>query len=446
MSWACEMFLLYYELLLLLSMKRVIIFLFFISCSIIGFAQNSVKRVAILETVDKAGTISYGTKLLLRQSITYAITQTPGYEGYNRVDMAQMLGEHEFQRTGYVSDSQIKKLGKMTGAAYVLIAEAAAYDAEHIIILANLVNVETGQIENSSIPVVAGIDPENMAKSCAYLAEILLNIKRPASAAPTSSRTRTSQPSHISYPARSDKNYTETAMDINMEMVWVDGGDFQMGCTAEQSDCREDEQIVRRVSLDGFYIGMFEVTQEQWQKIMGTSIAQQKDKTNYNRMCGSGPTHPMYFVNWDEAMEFCRVLSKKTGKTYTLPTEAQWEYAARGGITNEGTKYAGSDMLENIAWYSKNGYSTHPCGEKQANALGIFDMSGNVAEWCKDWYAASYNNNDTDNPKGALSGSKRIRRGGSWEDGPRTCRVSNRGSEYPNIRSYSIGFRVVCIP
>lgn len=127
-------------------------------------AQN-IKRIAILEPVDKAGNISYGTKILLRQSITYAITKTPGYEGYNRIDMAQVLGEHEFQRTGYVSDAQIKKLGKMTGAAYVLIAEAANYDAEHIVILANLVNVETGQIENSSIPIVAGTDPENMAKS-----------------------------------------------------------------------------------------------------------------------------------------------------------------------------------------------------------------------------------------------------------------------------------------
>lgn len=412
----------------------------------LAFAQNFTKRVAILETVDKAGTISYGTKLLLRQSITYAITQTPGYEGYNRVDMAQMLGEHEFQRTGYVSDSQIKKLGKMTGAAYVLIAEAAAYDTEHIVILANLVNVETGQIENSSIPIVAGTDPENMAKSCSYLAEILLNIKRPSSAAPSGSQAHNNQPSQVNYPVRSDKNYTENVMDINMEMVWVDGGSFQMGCTAEQNDCREDEQIVRRVNLDGFYIGMFEVTQAQWTKIMGTSIAQQKDKTNYNRMYGVGANYPIYYVSWDEAMEFCRILSIKTGKRYTLPTESQWEYAARGGIIQEGTLYAGSDMLNNIAWYSKNGFTTHPCGEKQANALGIYDMSGNVAEWCKDWYSDNYSNRDTNNPQGTSSGSKRIRRGGSWEDSARTCRVSNRGSEFPNSRSYSIGFRVVCIP
>lgn len=145
-------------------MRKILLFVTMALCVMGTMAQN-IKRIAILEPVDKAGNISYGTKILLRQSITYAITKTPGYEGYNRIDMAQVLGEHEFQRTGYVSDAQIKKLGKMTGAAYVLIAEAANYDAEHIVILANLVNVETGQIENSSIPIVAGTDPENMAKS-----------------------------------------------------------------------------------------------------------------------------------------------------------------------------------------------------------------------------------------------------------------------------------------
>jgi formylglycine-generating enzyme required for sulfatase activity len=411
------------------------------------FAQEGVKRIAILETVDKAGNISYGTKILLRQSITYAITKTPGYEGYNRVDMAQMLGEHEFQRTGYVSDSQIKRLGKMTGAAYVLIAEAANYDAEHIIILANLVNVETGQIENSSIPVVAGTDPDNMAKSCAYLAEILLNIKS-HSPNSTSSKSSTNKPSSAPIqsinPVRSDKNYTETAMGVNMEMVWVDGGEFVMGCS--DNDCRQDEMITRNVVLDGFYIGMMEVNQAQWAKIMGTTLNQQKEKTSCSRVYGVGANYPMYYITYDEAMEFCRILSQKTGKHYSLPTEAQWEYAARGGIAPDGTIYAGSDILNNIAWYVKNGFATHPCGEKQANALGIFDMSGNVAEWCKDWYAGDYPNNQINNPQGVSSGTKRVRRGGSWEDAARYCRVSSRGSEYPNIRSYAIGFRVVCIP
>ncbi len=413
-------------------MRKVFTVVMFVIFSMAAVAQNEVKRVAILETVDKSGSISYGTKLLLRQSVTYAITQTPGYEGYNRVDMAQMLGEHEFQRTGYVSDSQIKKLGKMTGAAYVLIAEAAPYDAEHIVILANLVNVETGQIENSSIPVVAGTNPEEMAKSCSYLADILLNkTGRSVSQSSSNKRTTSAQSTRAFQPVRSDKNYTESALGVDMEMVWVDGGEFMMGCTGEQSDCREDEMTVKRINVDGFYIGMLEVTQAQWMAVMGTSLLQQKEKTSNRRTYGVGLEYPMYFVNWEEAMEFCRVLSKKTGRKYTLPTEAQWEYAARGGIASDGTKYAGSNSLESVAWYSKNGFATHPCGEKEANALGIFDMSGNVAEWCKDWYTKD---------------SKRSCRGGSFEDSARNCRVSSRGSEFPNIRTYNTGFRVICIP
>ena len=413
--------------------KTITLILFSILIPVMALAQNNVKRVAILETVDKAGTVSYGTKLLLRQSITYAITQTPGYEGYNRVDIAQMLGEHEFQRTGYVSDSQIKKLGKMTGAAYVLIAEAANYDAEHIVILANLVNVETGQIENSSVPVVAGTDPENMAKSCAYLAEILLNRKSAATypSSHSSPKQASRQASNTIFPANSVKNYIESAMDIGMTMVWVDGGEFKMGCTSEQSDCREDEMNIKKMKVDGFYIGMLEVTQAQWRVVMGTSVSSQKEKTNYRSLYGEGDEYPIYYVNWDEANEFCKKLSLQTGRKYTLPTEAQWEYAARGGNIGEITKYAGSNNADEVAWYSKNSYHTHPCGEKEANVLGIYDMSGNVSEWCKDNYTDS---------------SLRVHRGGSFEDGARSCRVSNRNGERPNTRSYNTGFRVVCIP
>ena len=131
-------------------------------------------------------------------------------------------------------------------------------------------------------------------------------------------------------------------------------------------------------------------------------------------------------------MEFCRLLSNKTGKTYTLPTEAQWEYAARGGKKADGTKYAGSNMIDAVAWYSDNsGNSTHPCGTKRANALGIYDMSGNVWEWCKDWYSSSYTSYDTNNPTGPSSGSYRVRRGGSWNGIAADCRVANRGSRSP---------------
>lgn len=433
-------------------MKRVLFIILSITY-LYASAQTEVKRVAILETVDKAGDVNYGVKTLLRQSITFAITRTIGYEGYNRVDMAQIMGEHNFQRTGYVSDEQIKKLGQMTGAAFVLIAEAANYDPTHIVILANLVNVESGRIVNSSIPIVAPTDPNGMSKSCADLAKMLLNLGSAPSVQNTHSYNATSsndtQTGYASQPAHAaNHDFTETAWDINMKMIWVEGGNFLMGCTSEQGgDCGSDEQNVRRVTVDGFYIGMLEVTQSQWEKVVGTSIYQQKSRAGGNSTPGVGPDYPMYYVSWDEAMEFCRLLSNKTGRTYTLPTEAQWEYAARGGNKNEGAKYAGSNMIDAVAWYTDNsGSSTHIVGSKRANALGIYDISGNVWEWCKDWYANSYVSYDTNNPVGPSSGSYRVNRGGSWFNSASSCRVANRSSNSPGFRYYDLGFRVVCIP
>lgn len=243
-------------------------------------------------------------------------------------------------------------------------------------------------------------------------------------------------------------DFTENAWGINMKMVWVEGGDFMMGCTSEQSDCSDNEQNVRRVTVDGYWIGMLEVTQAQWEKVMGTSIYQQKSKANVSSTYGVGPDYPMYYVSWDEAMEFCRLLSNKTGKTYTLPTEAQWEYAARGGNKADGTKYAGSNMIDAVAWYYDNsGNSTHPVGTKRGNALGIYDMSGNVWEWCKDWYSSSYVSYDTNNPTGPSSGSIRVNRGGCWgSDRAGCCRVSIRDGDSPDARYGSLGFRVVLVP
>ena len=221
-----------------------------------------------------------------------------------------------------------------------------------------------------------------------------------------------------------------------------------MGCTNEQSaDCNSVEENVHRVELDGFYIGMLEVTQSQWEKVVGTNIYSQQYKVGASRTCGVGSDYPMYYVSWEEAMEFCRLLSNKTGKTYTLPTEAQWEYAARGGTKADGAKYAGNHMVDLVAWYAGNSDgSTHPCGSKSPNALGIFDMCGNVFEWCKDWYKSGYESHDTNNPTGPLSGSHRVLRGGCWFRDASSCRVAFRYRRSPGDRGSGVGFRVVLLP
>ena len=316
----------------------------------------------------------------------------------------------------------------MTGAQYVLVAEAAQLDADHMIITAKIIDVETAQITNTSYEMM-GIASDELKDGCRKLADSLLG---------ASGKRRGS----------TNQGFTEDAWGINMKLIWVEGGEFMMGCTSEQSGCDSDEQNVRSVTVDGFYIGMLEVTQAQWEKVMGTSISQQRNKANSSlSLCGVGSDYPMYYVSWEEATEFCRLLSNKTGRTYTLPTEAQWEYAARGGKKNEETKYAGSNMIDAVAWYDDiSDWSSHPCGTKRANALGIYDMSGNVYEWCKDWYSNSYTSYDTNNPTGPSSGSFRVCRGGCWYLHKRWCRVAFRKKESPNSRYRTLGFRVVCLP
>ncbi len=418
-------------------MKTKIIVLLLLLTPLVSLADDGIKRVAILETVDKLDKVSYMLELMFRSNLTTAITQTPGYEGYDRADLKQILGEQNFQRTGLVSDAQIKKIGEFTGAQYVLIAEATT-EGSAMFITAKLIDVESARVIRNANELME-TDANAMQTGSKNVAKSLLGS--------SVSNSGSFRNSYTSSSHGSGQDYTETAFGINMKMIWVEGGSFLMGCTSEQGNCNSDEQNVRRVTVDGFYIGMLEVTQSQWEKVMGTSIYQQKSKAITNSTYGVGSDYPMYYVSWDEATEFCRLLSNKTGKTYTLPTEAQWEYAARGGKKADGTKYAGSNVIDAVAWYGENSGSTsHVCGSKRANALGIYDMSGNVWEWCKDWYASSYVNYDTNNPTGPSSGSACVNRGGGWETLASYCRVAVRFRYTPSFRYYDLGFRVVLIP
>ena len=237
------------------------------------------------------------------------------------------------------------------------------------------------------------------------------------------------------YTAGAD--YTVTTFGLNMEMVYVEGGTFEMGATAEQGySAYDDEYPVRTIKLDSYHIGKYEVTQGQWRTVMGT---------NPSHFTGDDE-RPVERVSWNMVQEFCKRLSKATGKKYVLPTEAQWEYAARGGEKSKGYKYSGSDDIEEVAWYRNNSdKQTHRVGTKKANELGIYDMSGNVLEWCSDWYVSRYDKSDTDNPQGPVDGSDRVVRGGSWLSIDRICRVSYRNYDFPGDRYY-LGFRVAVLP
>ena len=435
-------------------MKKTLFFLVLFSVQIVT-AQI---QVAILEPVGVTPEVTLMHRSMVRGEMVKAIGRQNGYAAFNRADIDQIMKEQNFQQSGMVDDATRKRLGAMQGVDCVCITKITK-EGNNYYLEANLVNIESGQISNPATQYgeLQGGSLANMLAACEKLAAELVGNTVAGSHTTTTSSTspytsnNSSSNSTSSQPAPSaNQDFAETAWDINMKMIWVEGGDFLMGCTSEQGgDCDSDEQNVRRVTVDGFYIGMLEVTQSQWEKVVGTSIYQQWTEADYNGSPsrGRGPDYPMYCVSWDEAMEFCRLLSNKTGRTYTLPTEAQWEYAARGGNKNEGTKYAGSNMIDAVAWYTDNsGSSTHIVGSKRANALGIYDMSGNVFEWCKDWYSNSYVSNDKNNPVGHSSGSFRVFRGGSWSCSASRCRVANRNYNSPSNRYYDRGFRVVCLP
>ncbi len=246
----------------------------------------------------------------------------------------------------------------------------------------------------------------------------------------------------------------EEGPDVSGDMVFVKGGCFDMGQPDPDiggEGWTDDEQPVHRVCVDDFYIGKYEVTQKQWKEIMGNN-------PSYNK-CDDCPVER---VSWNDVQEFIKKLNEKTGQKYRLPTEAEWEYAARGGNQSNGYQYSGSNNLDEVGWYwrnsgddylsgdwnwdkmQKNNCKTHKVGQKKANELGIYDMSGNVREWCSDWYGSDYYGSSPErNPQGPQSGKYRILRGGSWFNYAFNCRVAYRNDVNPLITSYINGFRFV---
>ena len=276
----------------------------------------------------------------------------------------------------------------------------------------------------------------------------------------------------ISTPQKDVKVITQEKKTHNPiilnNMVFVQGGTFQMGSYNEDSD----EKPVHSATVSDLYIGKYQVTQKEWQAVMGNNPSDFK-----------GDSNPVETVSWYDAVEFCNKLSEKEGLTkcytidktskdlnnqneydevkwtvvcdfnangYRLPTEAEWEFAARGGNTSKGYTYSGSNNIDKVAWYDKNSYDkgsshpdygTHPVGQKQANELGIYDLTGNVWEWCWDWYG-NYSSGSQTNPKGADNGSDRVRRGGGWCTGASYCRVALRYGYDPDVSCNTLGFRL----
>ena len=225
---------------------------------------------------------------------------------------------------------------------------------------------------------------------------------------------------------------TITVNGVSFDMVSVAGGTFTMGATSEQGgEAVSDEKPTHKVTLSDYMIGKTEVTQELWQAVMGSNPSYFK-----------GDNLPVEQVSWNDCQEFIKKLNSLSGLNFRLPTEAEWEYAARGGNKSKGYKYSGSNDIGSVAWYVGNSSSkTHEVATKYPNELGLYDMSGNVWEWCSDWYG-SYNSGSQTNPKGPSSGSDRVCRGGGWGGNARFCRVSDRYCSDPGGGNDYLGLRL----
>jgi len=220
-----------------------------------------------------------------------------------------------------------------------------------------------------------------------------------------------------------------TVKGVTFKMIAIEGGTFTMGATSEQgSEAWDDEKPAHSVTLNSYSIGETEVAQALWQTVMGS-----------NPSCFSGENKPVEQVSWDDCQDFIRRLNALTGENFRLPTEAEWEYAARGGNKSQRYKYAGNNTIDDVAWYSGN--STHNIGTKSPNELGLYDMSGDVWEWCQDWYG-NYSSNSQTNPTGPATGNDRVLRGGSWFSSARNCRVSYRYYSASSFRGNRQGLRL----
>ena len=220
--------------------------------------------------------------------------------------------------------------------------------------------------------------------------------------------------------------------ELEANMVYVEGGTFTMGPTSEQgSDANDWEKPAHQVTLSSFHLCKYEVTQELWQAVMGSNPSKYK-----------GGKRPVEQVSWEQCQRFITRLNQLTSKNYRLPTEAEWEYAARGGNRSQRYKYAGGNSIGDVAWHKSNSSDqTHDVGTKRANELGLYDMSGNVYEWCNDRYD-NYSSISQTNPRGAYSGSLRVARGGCWYYDANGCRVSYRDSRAPTYTDPCLGLRL----
>lgn len=362
--------------------------------------------------------------------LTSALFKTGVYTVIDVSERERLLSELEFSVSDCSDESCQLEIGKLLAAEAIVIGRIGRLGSRYILTV-KMLETDTGRAINTADGVYENLDDmvDNVKNIAGEIASVHIKEEIPVV---KDTEEKIVQP--------------EEPGPVPEDMVYVGGGTFLMG----KSSGPDDEKPAHEVKLGSFYMMKYEVTQKQWREVMGSNPSHFK-----------GDNLPVENVSFNDVIIFCNRLSEKEGLTpcysgsgeniacdfsangYRLPTEAEWEFAARGGNKSKGYKYAGSDTIGSVAWFLGNsGDKTHPVGTKAANELGLYDMSGNVWEWCWDYYG-KYDASAVTDPTGPLKGFARIKRGGSWVLLEEGCYITNRHNGGANGRSSSVGFRVV---
>ncbi len=359
----------------------------------------------------------------LSESIRRELVGSGKYKVINRGDMNEKLGEQMFQMSACVSGpcTGIVEAGRLLDVGKIVIGSINMVGKTYFLSL-SLIDVKTGNVERIS------------EDKCKCEVDDLIESSKRVTKRLMGQRLAEDHPEMMAAPSMPAKTGGE-ASAVNMEFVFVKGGCYQMGDSF--GDGYADERPVHEVCVNDFYLGTYDVTQKQWKEIMGYNPSQFD-------LCGD--SCPVENISWNDAQAFIEKLKQMIGKNYRLPTEAEWEYAASSGGRKE--KWAGTSTeseLGRYAWYNANsGDKTHPVGKRKPNGLGLYDMSGNVWEWCLDFYNANYyGSSPKNNPLGPESGTNHVLRGGSWFNGAGYTRTEKRLSIIPDYRDSNDGFRLV---
>ena len=424
-------------------MKKLIIIAALALCAITAFGQQAQPKLVVPPFENRGTRQDVGVLNNLQDYMINAFINTGRFQVPDRNALALLAEENKFQVSDWADEKKSAEMGKVLNADYI-VRVIVMHDGEVNLLMARILDVNTAS-GLSAAEMEFMTQREARGKMDDFVSGILQRIGgsggRPAPRPGGSGGSRGGVPEGF---------------------VLVEVGTFTMGSPSNEPDRDNDEGPQHQVTVKSFYMGKYEVTQREWRELMGTTIGQQRNAAGGSQLYGEGDNYPMYYVSWFEVIEYCNRRSVKEGLTpcyrgsgnsitcdwsangYRLPTEAEWEYAAKGGNKNFLTYlYSGSSSVGAVAWYDGNsGKTTHPVGTKAANDLGIYDMSGNVYEWCWDW-KGDYSSGGQTDPMGAVSVANRVNRGGSWISSARYVRSSYRSNHGPSDRSGILGFRLV---